>query len=78
MKKFSEFTTETRRLNEQSELQEKYQAFFTALLKKYEVTSPAQLDKEKMSEFFNEIKNNWERGSGVKAEGQKIMDEFGK
>jgi len=43
------------RLDEKSDLQQEYQDYFMALLKKYEVSSPAELDEESMKKFFNEV-----------------------
>jgi hypothetical protein len=42
-----------------SELQKEYRAFFLGKMELYSVTSPAQLPKEKKSEFFTEIKKDW-------------------
>lgn len=42
-----------------SELQKEYRAFFLGKMELYGVKSPAQLTKEKKSEFFNEIKQDW-------------------
>lgn len=42
-----------------SELQKEYRAFFLGKMGLYGVTSPAQLSKEKKSEFFTEIKKDW-------------------
>ena len=42
-----------------SELQKEYRAFFIGKMELYGVKSPAQLTKEKKSEFFNEIKQDW-------------------
>lgn len=42
-----------------SELQKEYRAFFLGKMELYGVTSPAQLSKEKKSEFFTEIKKDW-------------------
>ncbi|MCC6253098.1 MAG: hypothetical protein IT238_11635 [Bacteroidia bacterium] len=42
-----------------SELQKEYRAFFLGKMELYGVTSPAQLSKEKKSEFFTEIKQDW-------------------
>ncbi len=42
-----------------SELQKNYRAFFLAKMELYGVKSPVQLTKEKKSEFFNEIKQDW-------------------
>lgn len=42
-----------------SELQKEYRAFFLGKMELYGVMSPAQLTKEKKSEFFTEIKKDW-------------------
>lgn len=42
-----------------SELQKEYRNFFLEKMKLYGVKSPAELLKEKKSEFFTEIKNDW-------------------
>ena len=42
-----------------SELQKEYRVFFLGKLDLYGVKSPAQLSKEKKSEFFTEIKLDW-------------------
>lgn len=42
-----------------SELQKEYRIFFLEKMKLYGVKSPAELIKEKKSEFFNEIKKDW-------------------
>jgi hypothetical protein len=42
-----------------SELQKEYRAFFLGKMELYGVTSPAKLSKDKKSEFFNEIKQDW-------------------
>lgn len=42
-----------------SELQKEYRAFFLGKLDLYGVKSPANLTKEKKSEFFTEIKQDW-------------------
>lgn len=42
-----------------SELQKEYRAFFLGKMELYGVKSPAQLTKEKKSEFFTEIKKDW-------------------
>jgi hypothetical protein len=75
MKSFSEYVSEKRAVLEKSELQQEYQEFFTALLQKYGVKSPAELDDAKKAEFFDEIKNHYEAGKGVKDSGQKIIDD---
>jgi len=42
-----------------SELQREYRNFFLGKLRLYGVKSPADLTKEKKSEFFTEIKQDW-------------------
>lgn len=42
-----------------SELQKEYRTFFLEKLRLYAVQSPAALTKEKKSEFFTEIKQDW-------------------
>jgi len=42
-----------------SALQKEYRAFFLGKMELYGVKSPAQLTKEKKSEFFTEIKKDW-------------------
>ena len=42
-----------------SELQKEYRAFFLEKMSLYCVKSPAQLAKEKKSEFFTEVKQDW-------------------
>ena len=75
MKSFSQYVSEKRSILEKSELQQEYQDFFMALLKKYEVESPAELADDKKNEFFDEIKKHYEAGKGVKDSGQKIIDD---
>ena len=43
----------------ESEAQEKYQAFFKQKLSDYGVSSPAELSAEDKSKFFSEIKKEW-------------------
>jgi hypothetical protein len=78
MKSFSQYVSEKRKMNEESALQQEYQEFFDALLNKYGVKSPAELSDDKKSEFFDEIKQHYTSGEGVKDSGKKIVDEFGK
>lgn len=42
-----------------SELQKEYRAFFLGKMELYGVKSPAELTKDKKSEFFTEIKQDW-------------------
>ena len=48
-----------------SPLQKAYQSYFNCWLKKYGVKSPADLDKETMSKFFNDINDHWDNGKGA-------------
>jgi len=65
LKHFQSFTTfserskalsEEQKLQEKTAAQEKYASFFKDLLKKYDVTSPAELSDEQKSKFFDEVK----------------------
>lgn len=42
-----------------SELQQEYQKFFRGKLAEYEVESPAELNDEQSSAFFEEVKEDW-------------------
>lgn len=42
-----------------SEFQKEYRVFFLEKMRLYGVKSPAELPKEKKSEFFTEIKQDW-------------------
>jgi hypothetical protein len=55
IKTFSEFS-----INEESDLQKAYQAFFRGKLEEYNVNSPAELDEEERKKFFNEVSDEWE------------------
>ena len=55
-----ESVQESADVDEASEKQKKYQAFFQKALKKYGVKTPAELDKEKRKEFFNYVDKNYE------------------
>ena len=59
---FSEYQAgiDTKKLEEEkSAKQEEYTKFFNAKLKKYDVTSPSELDDEKKKKFFDEIEKGW-------------------
>ena len=47
-------------VDEESEKQKKYKAFFTKALKKFGVDSPAELEGDKKKEFFDYIDKNYE------------------
>jgi hypothetical protein len=50
----------------ESKLQQVYQDYFQALLKKYDATSPAEMDEETMKKFFNDVTSGWIKGKGEK------------
>lgn len=79
MKKFSNVVEMVREANQQelSDLQKSYREYFGAKLKKFNVESPADLNDEQKKEFFNEIKKDWEKGSGAKPAGKKDVEEHG-
>ena len=56
----------------QSELQKAYQKFFTDLLGEYGVSSPADLSEEQKEEFFNSVKQYWDKGVGAKEDPKNI------
>lgn len=62
-----------------SELQKEYRDFFLGKLKHFGVKSPAELTKEKKSEFFTSIKQDWAKIKEAKKQtspsGQKTSDE---
>jgi len=51
---------------EQSDKQKKYQAFFDKALKKFGVSSPAELEGDKKKEFFDYVDKNYEAQNEVK------------
>jgi hypothetical protein len=57
----SHFSENRSPMNERklSELQKEYRNFFLEKMKLYGIKSPAELTKEKKSEFFKEIKQDW-------------------
>jgi hypothetical protein len=54
-----------------SELQKEYRAFFLGKLKLYGVKSPAELTREKKSEFFTEIKQDWAKHKLLKKQNKE-------
>jgi len=79
MKKFTQWVDVIREAEErqQSELQKSYKEYFSAKLNKFGAKSPADLTAEQKAEFFNEIKKDWEKGSGAKPAGKKDVEEHG-
>lgn len=79
MKKFTQWVDVIREAEErqQSELQKSYKDYFSAKLNKFGAKSPADLNAEQKSEFFNEIKKDWEIGTGAKPAGKKDIEDHG-
>jgi len=79
MKKFTEWVGAIREAEEKqmSELQKSYKDYFGAKLNKFNAKSPADLTEEQKKEFFNEIKKDWEIGTGAKPAGKKDVEEHG-
>lgn len=75
MKKFTQWVDVIREAEErqQSELQKSYKDYFSAKLNKFGAKSPADLDAAQKSEFFEEIKKDWEKGTGAKPAGKKDL-----
>ena len=55
-----------------SELQKEYRAFFLEKMKLYGVKSPAELTKDKKSEFFTEIKQDWAKHKIAKSKIKEV------
>jgi hypothetical protein len=51
---------------EEKSLQDEYQEYFQGMLKKYKVSSPAELGEEDMKKFFNDVSDGWIKGKGEK------------
>lgn len=79
MKKFTEWVQPIREAEQKqmSELQKSYREYFGAKLNKFGAKSPADLNDEQKKEFFNEIKKDWELGTGAKPAGKKDVEEHG-
>ena len=60
-----------------SALQKDWREYFGAKLAKFDAKSPADLDDEKKKEFFNDLKNDWERGKGATEAGKKDIEAQG-
>lgn len=56
-----------------SDLQKEYRSFFLEKMKLYGVNSPAELAKEKKSEFFTEIKQDWAK---YKLSKKQLQDDY--
>jgi hypothetical protein len=80
IQKFSDFQTkkaESTQAIKEADLQKEYGEVFMSLLKKYGVSSPAELDDEKKKEFFNEIGDFYKKGEGQTAKGEELVDKEG-
>ena len=73
MRSFSEFVSNKRQVNEAEGLKKEYEEVFTALLDKYKVKSPADLDDDKKVEFFDEIKSHYTAGKGQTKKGEELV-----
>lgn len=60
---------------ELSPLQKEFREFFSGLLEKFGVGSPAELTDDQKKEFFNSIAKYWENGVGPKKEPKDIKVE---
>jgi hypothetical protein len=82
IQKFSDFQSaheSNLKAVKEADLQQEYAEVFTSLLKKYEVSSPAELDEEKKKAFFDEISDYYKKGEGQTAKGEELVkDEDGK
>jgi hypothetical protein len=57
---------------ELSPLQKEFRQFFSELLKKFNVESPAELTDDQKREFFDAIAKYWENGKGPKKDPKEI------
>ena len=76
IQKFSDFQSkknETAQAIKEADLQKEYGEVFASLLKKYGVSSPAELDDDKKKEFFNEIGDHYTAGEGPTAKGEELV-----
>ena len=56
-----------------SELQKEYRNFFLEKLSKFGVKSPADLSKEKKSDFFTSIKQDWAKIELAKLKKEEVI-----
>ena len=76
IQKFSDFQSkknEAAQAVKEADLQKEYGDVFTSLLKKYGVSSPADLDDAKKKEFFDEIGDHYTAGEGPTAKGEELV-----
>jgi hypothetical protein len=64
--KFSKYVSKDVVIAEEKSLMDEYQEYFQGMLKKYKIGSPAELSKEDMKKFFNDVSDGWEKGVGEK------------
>lgn len=80
IQKFTDFQSkkaEAIQVIKEADLQKEYGEVFISLLKKYGVSSPAELDDDKKKEFFNEIGDYYKKGEGQTAKGEDLVDKEG-
>lgn len=80
IQKFSDFQNKKAEVNQaikEADLQKEYGEVFVSLLKKYGVSSPAELDDDKKKDFFNEIGDLYKKGEGQTAKGEELVDKEG-
>jgi hypothetical protein len=58
-----------------SELQKEYRVYFLEKMKLYGVKSPAELIKDKKSEFFTEVKQDWAKHKLAKNKINQVVDQ---
>ena len=61
-------------IREASGGKEAYQKFFNSILKKFGVSSPAELEGDKKKEFYNAIDKGWD-GDNEKPEANEKMNQ---
>ena len=80
IQKFSDFQTqraEGAQAVKEADLQKEYGEVFTSLLKKYGVSSPAELADDKKKAFFDEISDFYKAGEGQTDKGEDLVDKEG-
>jgi hypothetical protein len=80
IQKFSDFQskkTEAAQAIKEADLQKEYGEVFVSLLKKYGVSSPADLDDAKKKEFFDELGGYYKAGEGQTDKGEELVDKEG-
>ena len=80
IQKFTDFQNKKAEVNQavkEADLQKEYGEVFVSLLKKYGVSSPADLDDAKKKEFFDEIGDYYKKGEGQTDKGEELVDKEG-